>query len=241
MDTVLVRLGAGGVTAELPGADSSKPSRRILLSRGPFAEKVRLMLYAPEVSRFLPLFVVSSTIDPITPSRWGDEVARNLQNSRHILVPNAGHSPSTRCVMEIERQFLIDASHARLGLRCLDEARRPRFALELPQRLPATQRVDAAGMPRAGFSPAYRMSRANVAEQGNEAASRDALGPTVAALGQPGRCVASPGRGQRRVHRMTGHEESGRIEDAPRHDACAIEGKKRCLSLDCRVLAIRPA
>ena len=226
MDAVLVRLGAGGVTAELTGADSSKPSRRILMSRGAFAEKVRLMLYAPDVSRFLPLLVhraasgdfvpfaelanemgehiaqiggigmylsvtcsedvaqitpseaantwpgtflgdyrvrqqqaacalwpsgplppdfagpirshvpvlmVSSTIDPITPPRWGDEVARNLLNSRHILIPNAGHSPSTRCVMGIERQFLIYASHAQLDLQCLDQARRPPFALELPQ------------------------------------------------------------------------------------------------------------
>ena len=226
IESVLARLGAGGGTVKLAGADSSKPSRSILLSRGAFAEKVRLMLYAPEVSRFLPLLLhraasgdfvpfaelaeemgeqiahlasigmylsvtcpedvaqitpaeaantwprtflgdyrvqqqraacalwpsgplppdfvapirsdapvllISSTTDPITPPRWADEVARSLVNSRHVLVPNAGHSPSTRCVMAIERQFMIDASPAGIDLRCLDEARRPPFALALPQ------------------------------------------------------------------------------------------------------------
>jgi len=226
MDSVLARLGTHNVTVELPGTDSSTPARSISLSRGAFAEKVRLMLYAPEVASFLPLLVhlaasgqfrpfaelademgqqiaglasigmylsvtctedvaqitpveaantwpntflgdyrvrqqraacalwpkarlpadfaapirssapvllISSTIDPITPPRWADAVARGLPNSRHIRVPNAGHSPSTRCVMAIERQFIITASSAELDLGCLAINRRPPFALELPR------------------------------------------------------------------------------------------------------------
>jgi len=226
MDSVLARLAAHGVTVMMPATDSSTPPRSVLLSRGAFAEKVRLMLYAPEVASFLPLLVhqaaggdfgpfaelaeemgqqiarlasvgmylsvtctedvaritpaeaadtwpgtflgdyriqqqraacavwpqgrlsadfaapirasapvllVSSTVDPITPPRWADEVARGLSNSRQILVPNAGHSPSTPCVIAIEGQFIATASAAGLDLRCLGTNRRPPFALELPR------------------------------------------------------------------------------------------------------------
>ncbi len=225
LGSVLARLGARNVTVELPAADTSSPARSISLSRGAFAEKVRLMLYAPEVASFLPVLVhlsasgdfrpfaelademgqqiaglasigmylsvtctedvaqitsteavntwpgtflgdyrvrqqrdacalwpkgrlsadfaapirvnvpvllISSMIDPITPARWADEVARGLVNSRHIVVPNAGHSPSNKCVMRIEHEFIRNASHEGLDLGCLGELRRPAFALEPP-------------------------------------------------------------------------------------------------------------
>lgn len=210
----------------LPATDSSTPARSISLSRGAFAEKVRLMLYAPEVSSVLPLLIhhafsgefgpfaelademgqqiarlggmgmylsvtctedvtqitsaeaanawprtflgdyrvrqqraacalwpkgrlpadfsapvlssapvllISSTIDPITPPRWAEAVARGLSNGRHILVPTAGHAPSSECVMAIERQFISAASSAALDVQCLGTIRRPPFALELPR------------------------------------------------------------------------------------------------------------
>ena len=80
----------------------------------------------------VPTLLVSSTIDPITPPRWAEEAARGLSNSRHLLAPNVGHSPATECVMGIVRAFVAAASHEELDVRCLDEARRPPFALELP-------------------------------------------------------------------------------------------------------------
>ncbi|CAN5864899.1 alpha/beta fold hydrolase [soil metagenome] len=80
----------------------------------------------------VPVLLVSSTIDPITPPRWAEEAARGLRNSRRLLVPNVGHSPATDCVMAIAREFLATASHKGLDIACLGEARRPPFALELP-------------------------------------------------------------------------------------------------------------
>lgn len=224
--SALARLQAHNVMVEVPATNTSTPARRISLSRGAFAEKIRLMLYAPEVSSYLPLLVhlassgdfrpfvelaeemgqqiakqasngmylsvtcaedvaqitsaeaantwpgtflgdyrvrqqraacalwpkgrlsadffapilssapvllISSMLDPITPPRWADEVARGLPNSRQILVPNAGHSPSSHCVMAIERQFITTASSAGLDLQCLGTSRRPPFALEVPR------------------------------------------------------------------------------------------------------------
>ena len=80
----------------------------------------------------VPVLLVSSTIDPITPPRWAEEAARGLANARHLLAPNVGHSPSTACVMGIVRAFLETASHEGLDVACLEEARRPPFALEIP-------------------------------------------------------------------------------------------------------------
>jgi pimeloyl-ACP methyl ester carboxylesterase len=222
--SVLARLDGGGVDVVRPAADGAPP-RTLRLTRGAFAEKVRLMLYAPELSSFLPLLVhlaaggdfgpfaelaeeigqqiarvgangmylsvtcaedvaritpeeaanpwpgtflgdwrvrqqraacalwpladlpadfadpvrsdvpvllISSTIDPITPPRWADEAAEELTNARHVRVPNAAHSPSSACVMTIVSEFLRAASPEALDLGCLAEIRRPPFQVELP-------------------------------------------------------------------------------------------------------------
>ena len=209
--SVLTRLEGEGMMVELPSDDGAAPPRTIRLSGGAFAEKVRLMLYAPEFSSFfcpfsstarppatsalspdvrdgdrranraggeqwhvslghvrrrrwggsrrrrrrilgpgrfwatgasdssglpaslwpqgelpddfadpvrsdVPVLLISSTIDPITPPRWADEVAEGLGSSRHVRVPNAAHSPSSECVMAIERDFLVAASHEGLDI-----------------------------------------------------------------------------------------------------------------------------
>lgn len=89
--------------------------------------------FAEPIRSGVPVLLISSPIDPITPPRWADEAARGLAAARHILVPNSGHSPSGQCVMDIERQFFASASTAELDLGCIDRVRRPPFVLELPR------------------------------------------------------------------------------------------------------------
>lgn len=88
--------------------------------------------FAEPVESEVPVLLVSSTIDPITPPRWAELAARGLSNSRHLLAPNVGHSPSTECVMGIVHAFLAAATHEGLDVACIAEARRPPFAIELP-------------------------------------------------------------------------------------------------------------
>jgi pimeloyl-ACP methyl ester carboxylesterase len=88
--------------------------------------------FAEPVVSDVPVLLVSSTIDPITPPRWAEAAARGLANSRHLLAPNVGHSPATECVMGIVHAFLGTATHQGLDVACLAEARRPPFAAELP-------------------------------------------------------------------------------------------------------------
>ena len=39
-----------------------------------------------------PVLLVSGGLDPVTPPKWGDEVAKWLPNSRHFVIPNGSHS-----------------------------------------------------------------------------------------------------------------------------------------------------
>ncbi len=88
--------------------------------------------FADPVRSDAPVLLISSTIDPITPPRWADQVAEGLTNARHVRVANAAHSPSSACVMAIVSEFLLAASHEGLDLHCLAEIRRPPFQVELP-------------------------------------------------------------------------------------------------------------
>ncbi len=47
-----------------------------------------------------PALVVSGERDPATPPVWGELVAGTLSDSRHLVVPGAGHVPFTDCVLE---------------------------------------------------------------------------------------------------------------------------------------------
>jgi len=86
---------------------------------------------APIVSR-VPVLLISSAIDPVTPPRGAAEAARTLSGSTHLVVPNGAHSPSTPCVMGIAAGFIMAASASGLDSTCLSGNRRPPFALKLP-------------------------------------------------------------------------------------------------------------
>ena len=43
------------------------------------------------VSSNVPVLIFSGNMDPVTPPQRGEEVARYLPNSRHVIIPQAGH------------------------------------------------------------------------------------------------------------------------------------------------------
>jgi TAP-like protein. len=47
--------------------------------------------YREPVSSNLPVLIFSGNLDPITPPQRGEEVAKYLPNSRHVVIPEAGH------------------------------------------------------------------------------------------------------------------------------------------------------
>ena len=85
--------------------------------------------YQPVVSA-KPVAIFSGADDPITPPSWGEEVARSLTNSKHFIVPGAGHGSTSRgCVPQIIGKFLDQASVKDLDAECLQSQHRPPFFL----------------------------------------------------------------------------------------------------------------
>jgi pimeloyl-ACP methyl ester carboxylesterase len=83
--------------------------------------------YEPVVSA-KPVLIFSGADDPITPPSWGDHVAQYLKNSKHFVLPGAGHGSTPRgCVPELIGKFLDQASVANLDPACLQSQHRPPF------------------------------------------------------------------------------------------------------------------
>ncbi|MEX2262021.1 MAG: alpha/beta hydrolase [Bryobacteraceae bacterium] len=83
--------------------------------------------YQPVVSDKAVL-ILSGADDPVTPPSWGDHVAQYLKNSKHFVVPGAGHGTTPRgCVPQLIGKFLDQASLRNLDPACLQSQRRPPF------------------------------------------------------------------------------------------------------------------
>lgn len=83
------------------------------------------------VSSDVPALLVSGSHDPVTPPAGAEAVARHLPNSRHIVVPGAGHGVGGPCIQEIERRFLETGTVEGLDASCLET--RPPTQFVLPQ------------------------------------------------------------------------------------------------------------
>jgi pimeloyl-ACP methyl ester carboxylesterase len=83
--------------------------------------------YQPVVSG-KPVLIFSGEDDPITPPSWGEHVAQSLKNSKHFVVPGAGHGSGARgCAPQLMGQFLDRASVKDLDGACLQTQHRPPF------------------------------------------------------------------------------------------------------------------
>ena len=74
----------------------------------------------------LPVLLVSGEYDPVTPPRYGDEVAASLDNARHVILPGQGHSlMSVGCMPELAAQFIEQADATGLDAACLERLAAP--------------------------------------------------------------------------------------------------------------------
>ena len=88
------------------------------------------------VTSDVPTLLVSGERDPVTPSRWGDEVARTLPNAVHVIVPDGGHGfegmNGGECVERLLDELVEKGAARGLDTSCVAKIERPPFALELP-------------------------------------------------------------------------------------------------------------
>lgn len=78
----------------------------------------------------VPVLAVSGEFDPVTPSRYGDEVIAQLANGRHLVLPGQGHSVlGTGCMPKLFAQFIETTDAASLDASCLERlVAQPPFA-----------------------------------------------------------------------------------------------------------------
>jgi len=84
--------------------------------------------YGEPVSVDVPVLLISGTMDPVTGPGWGEEAARHLPNSLHLVAPGA-HGVSNRCTIDISRRFLESGSLRGLDTSCISDLRLPPFEL----------------------------------------------------------------------------------------------------------------
>jgi pimeloyl-ACP methyl ester carboxylesterase len=84
--------------------------------------------FAPVVSD-KPVLIFSATQDPVTPQRWGEQVAATLGNSRHFVVNGVGHGVfAYGCAVNLITQVVDSGKVDTLDADCLDDlAPRPFF------------------------------------------------------------------------------------------------------------------
>ncbi len=81
----------------------------------------------------VPTLIVSGTMDPITPPRWGEAVARMLSRSRHVVLPHLSHESSglrgAECLDSLFARFLVNPDPVRVSTDCVASVRPPPFVL----------------------------------------------------------------------------------------------------------------
>jgi pimeloyl-ACP methyl ester carboxylesterase len=72
----------------------------------------------------VPALIFSGNFDPVTPPQRGEEVARYLSNSRHVIVPQAAHGidglTNADCFDKIILEFIEKADAKKLDVSCVD-------------------------------------------------------------------------------------------------------------------------
>ena len=78
-----------------------------------------------------PVLIFSGNMDPVTPPKYGEEVARYLPNSRHIVIPEAAHNvdglKDPGCIDRIVIEFLEKGDAQNLDVSCVDKMAPPPF------------------------------------------------------------------------------------------------------------------
>ena len=84
------------------------------------------------ISANAPVSIFSGNMDPVTPPNYGEEVAKHLQNSRHIIIGEAAHGVDglrdPGCVDRIAIEFLDKGDAKNLDVSCVERMAPPPFA-----------------------------------------------------------------------------------------------------------------
>jgi pimeloyl-ACP methyl ester carboxylesterase len=89
--------------------------------------------YAKPVSSKAPVLILTGEWDPVTPPSNGDEAARHLTNSVHLVVPHGGHGfgglEGTECIEQVVTAFVGTATVKDLDASCIKKIKRKGWGL----------------------------------------------------------------------------------------------------------------
>ncbi len=78
-----------------------------------------------------PVLILSGELDPVTPPRYGDEIAQSLSNSRHLIAPGQGHIVMTLgCLPRLIAEFIGTPDPGALDASCVDRLGAMPFVLD---------------------------------------------------------------------------------------------------------------
>ena len=70
----------------------------------------------------VPVLILSGEFDPVTPPRYGEQVAKHLPNSKHIIAKGSGHNVlPVGCMPKLFAKFLETADAKKLDSSCMDK------------------------------------------------------------------------------------------------------------------------
>jgi pimeloyl-ACP methyl ester carboxylesterase len=96
--------------------------------------KVPADYYEP-VRSDVPTLILSGGIDPATPPRYGEQVAKTLTRSKHLVAPYLGHGVTPHgCAPRLLESFVKSADPATIDGKCLQSMPRPLFVLPVGTR-----------------------------------------------------------------------------------------------------------
>jgi len=81
----------------------------------------------------IPIVLFSGEADGSTPPWIAEAAIKFLPNGRQIVAPHTGHQIDGPCTWDLMAAFIKNPSAQQLDAACVDKARRPPFATELPR------------------------------------------------------------------------------------------------------------
>ena len=84
--------------------------------------------YGEPVGVEVPVLLLSGNLDPVTPPRWGEEVASHMPNSLHLVAPGS-HGVGNSCLRSIQKQFLETGTIEGLDTSCVETMKAGRFRI----------------------------------------------------------------------------------------------------------------
>ena len=90
--------------------------------------------YHEPVRADVPVLIVSGKLDPVSPPERGEEAARHLPKSRHVVIAQSAHihhgMTNVECIDNVMLEFLAKGDARDLDISCVERIRPPPFATE---------------------------------------------------------------------------------------------------------------